>query len=61
MYIYRVPRYMGNVVFESLVWLSTIWMYRGWVVYMDVRAWDVFKGSGMYVFMRHIVDGAIRM
>lgn len=36
MYIYRVPRYMGNVVFESLVWLSTVctgmdgrgWMYR---------------------------------
>lgn len=26
-YIYRVPRYMGNVIFESLeslVWLSTV-------------------------------------
>lgn len=50
-YIYRVPRYMGNVVFESLVWLSRY--VRAWIdgrgcTDMDVRAWDVFKGSGMY-------------
>lgn len=39
---------MGNVVFESLVWLSTV------CTGVDVRAWmygdvymDVFKGSGV--------------
>lgn len=33
---------MGNVIFESLVWLSTVCTGvdgRAWAVYMDVRAW----------------------
>lgn len=61
MYIYRVPRYMGNVVFESLVWLSTVCTGHGCTVRGWMYTWMYSRAQVCKVFMRHIVDGAIRM
>lgn len=55
---------MGNVVFESLVWLSTVrvWMYgTGVDVYLHGCTGVGCIQGLRYVFMRHIVDGAIWM